>query len=159
MESVREQFKQFLTNPIFLACVMSWFFAQFVKTIIALLQRRIHTLSELFAILIWKTGGMPSSHSALVASLCTTIAFHDGLNSNIFVLALCFFMVTIRDAFGVRRASGLQAKKLNDLGRQLDEQNLISYNPIKVVQGHTPAQVVVGIVLGFLVGLAFSLLK
>lgn len=109
--------------------------------------------------MIWRTGGMPSSHSAFVTSLCTTIAFRQGIDSDLFVVAFCVFMITTRDAFGVRRASGIQAKKINEIGASLSEKEIISYAPIKVVQGHTPIEVITGIALGFLIGLAFSLFK
>lgn len=157
--SAREQFRLFLTNPVFLSCIFSWFCAQFLKTVINLCYRRIHSIGELFEMLLWRTGGLPSSHSALVSSLCTTIAFRDGLNSDIFILSLCFFLVTIRDAVGVRRASGVQAKKLNEIGKTLDEKKVLEYKPIKEVQGHTPMEVAIGVLLGFFVGLAFSVLE
>ena len=102
---------------------------------------------------------MPSSHSALVASFCTTIGFRNGINSDIFMLSLVFFFVTIRDAFGVRHSSGIQAHKLNVIGKELAEKKAIEkYTPIKEVDGHTPLQVILGCVLGFLIGLSFSLL-
>lgn len=155
----KEQLKEFLLNPVLLACLTSWFCAQMIKTIIALWKRRVKNITELFALMIWRTGGMPSSHSAFVTSLCTTIAFREGIGSDIFVLSFCVFMITTRDAFGVRRASGIQAKKLNEIGNKLDEKKIISYTPMKVVQGHTPMEVITGIVLGFLIGLAFSVFK
>lgn len=158
--SFREQFILFLRNPIFLSCVFSWLGAQFLKAAIKLVYGRIHSLTELLEVMFWRTGGMPSSHSALVTSLCTTIAFRDGLSSDIFVFSLAFFLVVIRDAFGVRRSSGLQARKINDLGRELAEKKTIeSYKPMKEVDGHTPMEVLCGCLLGFFVGLSFSLLK
>ena len=103
---------------------------------------------------------MPSSHSALVATLCTTIAFRSGINSDVFLLSLGFFMVTIRDAVGVRRANGLQAKVINKIGRALSEKKLIEdFKPLKEVNGHTPAEVAIGCLLGVFIGLAFSVLK
>ena len=158
--SLREQFILFLRNPIFLSCVFSWLGAQFLKAAIKLVYGRIHSLAELLEVMFWRTGGMPSSHSALVTSLCTTIAFRDGLSSDIFVFSLAFFLVVIRDAFGVRRSSGLQARKINDLGRELAEKKTIeNYKPMKEVDGHTPMEVLCGCLLGFFVGLSFSLLK
>ena len=158
--SLREQFILFLRNPIFLSCVFSWLGAQFLKAAIKLVYGRIHSLAELLEVMFWRTGGMPSSHSALVTSLCTTIAFRDGLSSDIFVFSLAFFLVVIRDAFGVRRSSGLQARKINDIGRELAEKKTIdNYKPMKEVDGHTPMEVLCGCLLGFFVGLSFSLLK
>ncbi|WP_318680222.1 divergent PAP2 family protein [Treponema sp.] len=145
-------------NPVFLSCVFSWFFAQFIKTIINLCLRKIHSISVLFECLIWKTGGFPSSHTALVTSLCTSIAFRNGIDSDIFMLSACLMMITIRDALGVRRSNGIHARTINQMGRELSEKNIIKYKPIKEVLGHKPMEVVVGALLGFFIGLAFSTL-
>ena len=154
-----EQFKLFLHNPILLSYIFSWLGAQFIKTAIKLIYGKIHSIGELFEVMVWRTGGMPSSHSALVTSLCVTIAFRHGMQSDLFIFSLCFFLV-IRDAFGVRRSSGIQAKKLNELGNNLKEKGILeSYKPLKEVDGHTPMEVLCGCLLGFFVGLSFALLK
>ena len=158
MQNARGQLQLLLTNPILLSCIFSWLLAQFIKTLIKLFSGKIHSLKDLFILLFWQTGSMPSSHSALVASLCTTIGFSSGINSDVFILSLGFFFVTIRDAVGVRRASGIQAKVLNQLGKNLSEKNLIDYKSIKEVQGHTPSEVAIGVLLGFFTGFAFSVL-
>ena len=59
---------------------------------------------------------------------------------------------------GVRLASGLQSKKLNDLGKELDEKGVVSYKPLKEVNGHTPLEVTLGCLLGFFIAMAFALL-
>ena len=156
-ETFIEQIREFLLNPIILACVTSWFSAQFIKTVISVLYGRVHSIVELLENLVWKTGGFPSSHSALVSSLATTVGFRNGMGSDIFILSFCFFMVTIRDAVGVRRSNGIQAKKINEIGRLLDNKKIIEYKPIKEVNGHTPMEVTIGCLLGFFIGLAFSL--
>ena len=158
--SFYQQMYFFLRNPIFLSCIFSWFGAQLLKTAISLIYGRIHSLGELLELMLWRTGGMPSSHSALVTSLCVTIGFRDGFNSDIFIFSFCFFLVVIRDAFGVRRSSGMQAKKLNQIGKELKEKKLIEdYKSLKEVDGHSPMEVLCGCFVGFFVGLAFSLLK
>lgn len=159
MESTREQLKLFITNPVFLACVFSWLSAQFIKTLIKLFSGKIHSFKELFELLFWRTGSMPSSHAALVSCLSTTIGFRSGFNSDVFILSLGFFMVTIRDAVGVRRSSGIQAKMINEMGKKLSEKELMEYKPIKEVQGHTPMEVFIGCLLGFTIGFAFCVLK
>lgn len=160
LPTLKEQLKLFLTSPVFLAGISSWLIAQFIKTLINLLKAKIHSAGELVELMLWRTGGMPSSHSALVTSLCTTIALRNGLNSDLFFISFVFLLVVVRDAFGVRRSSGIQAKKINELGNQLKEKNLLDeYKGIKEVNGHTPMQVILGCLLGFLVGLAFSLLQ
>ena len=155
--NLKEQLHLFFSQPAFLACLFSWLSAQLVKTLIKLFSGKVHSLKELFELLLWRTGSMPSSHSALVATLCTTIGFRSGVNSDVFILSLGFYLVTIRDAVGVRRANGLQATMLNKIGRLLAAKNIIEeVKPIKEVQGHTPAEVIIGSLLVFFIGLAFS---
>ena len=158
--TITQQFILFIHNPILLSCVFSWLGAQFIKAAIKLIYGRIHSLSELLEVMVWRTGGMPSSHSALVTSLCVTIGIRHGLHSDLFICALCFFLVVIRDAFGVRRSSGMQAKRLNEIGNELKDKEIIdNYKSLKEVDGHTPMEVLCGCLLGFLVGLSFSLLN
>ena len=155
---ISSQIQSLLTNPVLISCIFSWLCAQFIKTVINVLYGRIHSVGELLENLLWKTGGLPSSHSALVASLCTTLGFRNGIDSDIFVLSLCFFMVTIRDAVGVRRSNGVQAKKINESGKVLKEKHVVDeYSSLKEVNGHTPLEVTMGCLLGFFIGLAFSL--
>ena len=157
LSSARIQIHLLFTNPVFLSCIFSWFSAQFIKTVISLFLGKIHSLKQLFELLLWRTGGMPSSHTALVSSLCTTIGFRAGINSDIFILAFCFMMVVIRDALGVRRSSGIQAKRLNELGKNFEEKSGVKFFPVKEVKGHKPIEVVIGAVLGVSIGIAFSI--
>ncbi|MCQ2572714.1 MAG: divergent PAP2 family protein [Treponema sp.] len=154
-----EPIKQFFTSPVFLAGISSWLVAQFIKTIINLIYGRIHSVWELLSLLFWQTGGLPSSHSALVGSICTTIGIRNGMSSDLFMLSFCFMMVTVRDAMGVRLSSGRQGQKLNELGKEMAEKGLIDkYEPVKEVNGHKPLEVVVGTLLGMFIGIAFALL-
>ena len=109
--------------------------------------------------MFWRTGGMPSSHSSTVTAVTTAIGVKEGICSTIFMLALLMTFVTMRDAVGVRRSSGLQAKKINELGHELEKKGIIKeYKPIKEVNGHTPIQVIMGCLLGILIGLSMALL-
>lgn len=160
LQPISVQLKHFFTHPIFLAGITSWLSAQFIKTLLDLIYGRIHSFTGLVEDLFWRTGGMPSNHSALVCSACTTIGFRNGVDSDIFMFSLIFFLVVIRDAVGVRRASGNQAQKINEIGSELKEKGIIQdYKKTKEINGHTPIQVMFGCVLGLLVGCAFSLLK
>lgn len=154
----KEQFTVLFHNPIFLASVFSWFSAQFMKTLIHLLSGRITNLKELVALLFWRTGGMPSSHSALVSAMTASIGFSSGIDSDIFVLSCCFALVVIRDAVGVRRASGIQARTINELGKTLQSKGVLNFKPIKEVHGHKPFEVIIGCLLGLFMGTAFSVL-
>lgn len=148
----------FLTNPVFLSALCSLFVTQLVKAIISLFKTKAKNFREVVVTLFWKTGGMPSSHSALATAIATSIGIIDGINSSLFVLALFFALVVIRDAMGVRRASGLQAKTLNQLGKELHAKYKIPFHPVREVHGHTPAEVAVGILFGVFIGLAFCVL-
>jgi len=112
----------------------------------------------LIELLFWKTGGMPSSHSALVAAVSTTIGFKNGISSDLFVFSCCFALVVIRDSVGVRRSSGQQAKALNELGARVSAKLKYQFKPVKEIQGHRPMEVLAGILLGFFIGVAFSTL-
>lgn len=144
-------------HPIFLSGLVSWFLSQAIKTIAALFSKSIKGYSDAFSLLFWKTGGMPSSHAALVFSLVACLGFNEGVTSNIFLFSLIFAVITARDALGVRRSSGLQAKTLNNLGAKFAELNPeYKFKPIKEIQGHSPSQVIVGCILGTVIGLFFS---
>ena len=148
----------FLRNPVFLSAIFSMFFAQFIKAIIMLIRHKTRSFREVILTLMWKTGGMPSSHSALAVAVSTAIGFTNGIGSNIFILSLFFMLVVIRDAVGVRRATGVQAKTINTLGNGLFEKFGISFHPVKEVHGHTIPEVIAGASLGFFIALAFCTL-
>jgi acid phosphatase family membrane protein YuiD len=149
--------KSLLENPIFLSTASSLFIAQFLKMIVFLLGRR-RNVREVIETAIWRTGGMPSSHSAVVCALTTSVAFLEGIASNLFVFSFWFALLVIRDSLGVRRAAGLQAKALNSLGRQAAEKIGLDFHPVKEIQGHSPLEVVVGALLGIFIAAGFALL-
>lgn len=122
------------------------------------LRSRNKSLRDVVETMIWRTGGMPSSHAALVSAMATSIAFLEGLGSNLFQLSLFFALLTMRDAMGVRRSSGLQAKALNILGRQVSDHIQGEFHPIKEVNGHAPLEVVIGALLGVFIAAAFVFL-
>lgn len=158
MSEWKESIKLLVASPVFLSCVASWLCAQFMKTVIALCYGKVHTLGQLIEMMLWRTGGFPSSHTAAVSALCTAVSFRSGVTSDLFMLSFCFLFVTIRDALGVRRANGIQARRINEIGRVLSERGIVAFKPIKEINGHKPLEVFAGLSLGFSIGLAFSLL-
>ncbi len=143
---------------MFLSALSSLMVAQLIKAVISLFRFRAKSLRDVFATLMWRTGGMPSSHAALTVSLCTAFGAREGMGSSVFVLSLFFCLVVMRDALGVRRSAGLIARAFNQVGRELNEKHGIAFTHIKEVHGHTPTEVVVGSLLGFFIALAFSFL-
>ncbi|MDR2135079.1 MAG: divergent PAP2 family protein [Treponema sp.] len=149
-------FKGFVENPIFLASVTSFLSAQLIKTVIMLFRFRKRSARDVVETLVWRTGGMPSSHVALVSSMAASTAFAEGIGSNLFQISFWFALVVIRDALGVRRSSGLQARLLNVLGKQVSEYTKGEFHPLKEVHGHTPLEVAVGCFLGLFIAIAFA---
>ena len=101
-------------------------------------------------------GGMPSSHSAVVVSLCTMIGKKYGIDSAFFALSMIFAFVVMYDAAGVRRAAGKQAKLLNKIVQTPGLSNVEVTEKLQEVLGHTPTQVIVGALIGFIVGYIFG---
>ncbi|GAB1481355.1 divergent PAP2 family protein [Treponema sp.] len=148
----------FVENPVFLSALTSWFLAQLLKAIIVLLRSPRRSAREITLTLMWKTGGMPSSHSSLVAALATAVGIQEGINSTLFIVTLCLALIVIRDSLGVRRSSGLQARSLNMLGKEVSNRFGVDYKPVKEIQGHAPLEVIIGALLGLFIAAAFTLL-
>ena len=145
-----------LENTVFLSALTSWILAQVVKVFVVIFSGKKKPLKELLAIIIWRTGGMPSSHSATVASLTVAVGIKEGLGSTLFIICVFFTLIVIRDAMGVRRSSGLQARALNLLGKNTSERIGFEYNPVKEIQGHSPLEVIVGSLLGIFIAAAYA---
>lgn len=106
--------------------------------------------------------GMPSGHSALMVSLTTIVGLKEGFNSTLFAICIIFTILVIRDALGLRRYLGLHGKILNKLVKDLDEDELLDLKYPHLLEriGHTPAQVLVGSLIGIAVSLiGFLLVK
>jgi acid phosphatase family membrane protein YuiD len=141
-------------NFIFIDSLAAFVVSQILKAIIVLIRMQDQRKKKAAVALFWSTGGMPSSHSALVSAMTTSAAIMEGLGSPLFAVTFFFAMVIIRDALGVRRAAGQQAKALNVLGAALAERVGFEWQPVKEIQGHNPLEVSCGILLGFVVTVA-----
>jgi acid phosphatase family membrane protein YuiD len=128
-----------LANGPLVSAVLAWFFAQFIKFVLALIKTREFDFAKFFS-----SGGMPSSHSSTVTALATAVGIEQGVDSTVFAIAVIFAIVVMYDASGVRLAVSRQAKILNDFfhGRKKD------YKLLNELVGHTQHQVVMGAILG-----------
>ena len=135
-------------NFILMSAVAGWMVAQIAKIVIGIARgKHFDVLTALV-----KTGGMPSSHSAAVCALCTASAIERGFGSFEFAVTLVLAFIVMRDASGVRRAAGEQAKIINRMIKTLAEGGTIDFNhSIKEFIGHTPFQVFVGAAIGIVV--------
>jgi acid phosphatase family membrane protein YuiD len=131
-----------------LAPLVAWAIAQAAKVILTSVRQRRLNLRVLA-----ETGGMPSSHAAIVMGLTTAVGKYAGLSSASFAIALIFSFVVMYDAAGLRRAAGRQAAILNRLVEDLMHMRGVQEQRLRELLGHTPFEVVVGGLLGFVVGL------
>ena len=131
-----------------LAPIVAWSIAQAAKVVLYSVRERRLNLRVLAV-----TGGMPSSHSAIVMGLTTAIGKYSGPTSPQFAIALIFSFVVMYDAAGLRRAAGRQAAILNRLVEDLVHMRGVQEQKLRELLGHTPVEVLVGALLGVAVGL------
>ncbi|HVD47627.1 MAG TPA: divergent PAP2 family protein [Candidatus Limnocylindria bacterium] len=131
-----------------LAPLVAWTIAQTAKVIIYSIREHRLNLRVLAV-----TGGMPSSHSAIVMGMTTAVGKYAGINSAAFAIALIFSFVVMYDAAGLRRAAGRQAAILNRLVEDLVNMRGVQEAKLRELLGHTPVEVLVGAVLGVAAGL------
>lgn len=98
-------------------------------------------------------GGMPSSHSAMVAALATELGLTFGFASGYFALAFAFAFLTIRDAVGLRYQLGYHGKIINKLIVDLPDDKEDKYPHLQERLGHTYLQALAGIILGILIAI------
>lgn len=137
----------FFTNYLLVCAFTGWFSAQFIKCVIYIVKYRKFDFA-----LIMSSGGMPSSHSATVCALVMASAKTCGMGSPEFALAFILAFIVMYDAAGVRRAAGEQAKVLNRIARELSDGDTRYLDKnLKELIGHTPLQVTMGALLGFVI--------
>ena len=148
----------FFENKVLFTAVLAWLCAQVLKVLLTLVLSKKLNIERL-----WGAGGMPSAHSSMVCALTISLARVDGVNSPLFALAVIYAFVTMYDAMGVRREAGVHAKLLNKYLNQIENQNAdvdgdgipdkeVDEIELKEFIGHTPLEVLGGVLLGILVG-------
>lgn len=138
-------FLALITNPFLVTSVSSWFIAQVLKVIIHAIIFKTWDLERLFG-----DGGMPSGHSATVSSLAIYTALAYGPDSFQFAVCAILAIIVCHDAMGVRWETGKQAQVINELLKSIDilTNKELSETKLKEFVGHTPVQVITGILLG-----------
>lgn len=138
--------KELVTNPFLVAGVGSWFVAQVAKTVIYTVINKSFTWERMVG-----DGGMPSGHSATVTAVAVMSLLVYGPGSFSFALAAILAIVVCHDAMGVRRETGKQAVVLNEIIKSFEEIFKSEELPevkLKEFVGHTPIQVLAGILIG-----------
>jgi len=140
--------KTILDNHILIAASIAWAVAQVSKTIYELIRQRKLLINRLVS-----SGGMPSSHSALVMGLATAAGRVDGVASSAFAISIVLAGIVMYDAAGVRRAVSIQARILNQMIDEAFQGHPFAEKRLRELIGHTPIQVLVGGLLGIGIGL------
>ena len=139
------EFFALFNNSVLFWSLLSCLVAQFFKIIF-----NLFSTGELRFRIMFETGGMPSSHSALITGAASGIGFELGFDSSIFALAIAIALIVMYDASGVRQSAGIQAAEINKISKKLDPQFKVL---LKETLGHTKIEVLVGSFLGPLITL------
>ena len=142
-------FYELLTNKVLIISGSAWFVAQLLKGLYFLIREKRVGWSYFIS-----SGGMPSSHSAVVCALATAVAMTQGMGSVAFGITVVLAVVVMYDAAGVRQSVDKQSVILNRIMEELRLKRPIGEveRDLRELIGHTPFQVIVGAVLGILIG-------
>jgi len=135
----------FFNNSVLFWSLLSCLLAQFFKILFNFFRT-----GEIRFGIMFETGGMPSSHSALITGATSGIGFELGFDSSVFALAVAISLIVMYDASGVRKSAGIQAAEINKLSQKLNPKSEIH---LKETLGHTKIEVMVGSFLGPLITL------
>ena len=135
-----------LQNHVLIAGSIAWILGQSLKFPLDFLINKRWNWG-----IILSSGGLPSSHSALVTAVALSIGIQEGFNTSLFALSCALAMIVIYDAAGVRRQAGIHAKRINEIMRNFIESGHLEEDDLKEMLGHTPFEVVSGVILGLLV--------
>jgi acid phosphatase family membrane protein YuiD len=135
----------FFNNSVLFWSLLSCLLAQFFKIVF-----NFFSSGEIRFEIMFETGGMPSSHSALITGATSGIGYELGFDSPIFALAVAIALIVMYDASGVRKSAGIQATEINKLSRKIDPKSEVL---LKETLGHTKFEVMVGSFLGPLITL------
>lgn len=145
--------KEITENTVLWTAILGWFAAQVIKFILVLITTRDLDFRRLIG-----SGGMPSSHSAIVSSLSVAVGLSRGFSSVEFAICTIIAFVVMYDASGVRRAAGQHARILNELIKGKNDLET-SGKLLKELLGHSPVEVFAGAVLGIAVAVLVFYLK
>jgi acid phosphatase family membrane protein YuiD len=123
-----------------LSIAAAWLFVNFIKILVAWKKEGKLSHEAMFS-----NGGMPSGHTALVASLVSALYMETGF-SPYFITGVILAILVVYDALRVRNIIEKQAAAINELMKDKEE-----FEKIDEKVGHTPAEVIIGTALGVII--------
>ena len=151
-----QQVKDFFGNYMLMSAIAGWLGAQIIKVFTGMFKERSFNILTL----LFSTGGMPSSHAAVVCALATSSVILLGWGAPTTAVCFALAVIVMIDASGVRYETGKQAKILNKLIVELfsPENTPKEFNTkLKELVGHTPFQVVMGAIFGVLAAIILAI--
>ena len=151
-----QQIKDFFGNYMLMSAIAGWLGAQVIKVFTGMFKERSFNVTTL----LFSTGGMPSSHSAVVCALATACVILLGWGSPLTAVCFALAVIVMIDASGVRYETGRQAKILNKLIVELfsPENTPKEFNTkLKELVGHTPIQVFMGAIFGVVAAIILAI--
>ena len=133
---------EFVNLPLMVGLI-AWTIAQIVKVPLTFIAKKRWNWA-----LLASPGGMPSSHSALVAGTAQMIGLIEGFNSPLFAVACVIAIVVIYDATGIRRQAGRHARIINKMILDMQSGHPLKQERLREVLGHTPLEALAGTLLG-----------
>ncbi len=147
MHSINEIF----SNHTAITALIAWFLAQALKVPLYYMVEHVWDWKRFVG-----SGGMPSSHTAMVISLAISVGMQQGFNTPIFAMCLVLAVIVMYDATGVRRETGTQATVINQILKDvLINGKRISDEQLKELVGHTPFEVMGGFLIGLVTALVY----
>lgn len=137
-----------MVHRIGLAALTSGVAAQLIKPFIDLLQTKKFNILR-----VLDTGGMPSSHTAVVTTLTVGVAVYQGISSPLFGISLVVSLYFVFEATGLRQEVGNQARVLNEVLAKVREEHHFDTDELRELIGHTWIEVIGGFALGLFVAL------
>ena len=119
-------------NKIFLAGIIAWCLAQFLKFVIEGVKT-----GKFNAKMLVFPGKMPSAHTSTIVAVTASVYLLEGF-SNLFMLSLFVAFVVMYDTVTSRKQVGIITQALNATLRK----------KIRYFEGHTVPQMVVGAIIG-----------
>ena len=143
-----QEYATWYQNITIWAGVTAWVGAQLIKLLIHAIRTRKYDPAFMF-----RLGGMPSSHSAAVSAVATSIGITCGFGSSVFAVSLMLAIIVMIDAQTVRRAAGQQARLVNQIVDELFKTHRFPQHKLVELLGHTRVEVLLGMLLGVFVAL------
>ena len=131
-------------SPYIVTVVASLVISQALKYVFLVIWgRNLDHMRQWYA-----SGNLPSTHGTSVVALLVVIGLHDGVESGLFGLALLLAVIVMYDTIMLRRSVGDQGRAVQELIKTIKSDIVLP----RAAKGHTPLELIAGVLLGALIG-------